>query len=49
MNLLNSGVHGMRLAVCQIPEKSGFPSGNRGAGAIKSGPPSAFLGTSADG
>src|SRR5687767_14405704 len=32
-----------------MPEKSGFPSGSRGVGAVKSGLPSAFLGTSAVG
>src|SRR5690349_1549624 len=31
-------------AACQIPDKSGLPSGSRGAGAVKSGLPSAFLG-----
>jgi len=49
MNRLASGLHGLRLAACQIPEKSGFPSGIRGAGPIKSGVLSAFLGTPAVG
>ena len=49
MNLPCSGVHGMIRAVCQIPEKSGFPSAKRGVGAARLGLPSAFRGTSAVG
>src|SRR5688572_28154150 len=41
----NSLVHGIFLADCQIPEKSGRPSGSRGAGALRFGLPSAVRGT----
>ena len=34
MNLPPSGVQGISLAVCQMPEKSGFPSAMRGVAAF---------------
>ena len=34
--------HGLRSATCQMPEKSGLPSGRRGGGALRSGVPSAL-------
>src|SRR5712692_9408898 len=43
------GLHGTFVAVDQIPEKSGLPSGSRGAGALRLGLPSAVRGTSAVG
>ena len=46
MNLLNSGVQGIFSADCQMPEKSGLPSGSRGGGAVRFGLPSAVRGTS---
>ena len=45
MNSPVPGTHGRRFEACQMPEKSGLPSGRRGVGAFRLGVPSAFLGT----
>src|SRR5262249_4441547 len=37
-------VHCLACAPCQTPDKSGCPSGRRGAGAVRSALPSGFLG-----
>src|SRR5262249_40902245 len=36
--------HCLDCAACQTPEKSGCPSGRRGAGAVRAGLPSGFFG-----
>src|SRR5262245_32015698 len=45
-NFANSGVQAIFLPGCQMPEKSGLPSADRGGGADRLGLPSAVRGTS---